>query len=224
MRRRRRRKKKKVEGIIREEREGAGGRRERHRDAKVLFSSRCDCVPQLCEVPCARRPWTSDVRMLVAGVSAPLYCQSSAVRAVSSPVQQGRGIPRRRIRAAAVKGASALLFCMAPSDLSLYVALTSQSVVSQVGGTHHNWPRQKWQASYFRSQAMQCGVRCPAAQRSPGHRSAAKHSRSPNEPVTRPQSTQGRLNVAGSPCAKTVNGTRPGAARQAISSGARADA
>ena len=91
-----------------------------------MFSSRCDCVPQLCEVPCARRPWTSDVRMLVAGVSTPLYCQSSAVRAVSSPVQQGRGIPRRRIRAAAVKGASALRFCMAfrfcraPSDLSPY--------------------------------------------------------------------------------------------------------
>ena len=58
--------------------------------------------------------------------STPLYCQSSAVRAVSSPVQQGRGIPRRRIRAAAVKGASALRFCMAfrfcraPSDLSPY--------------------------------------------------------------------------------------------------------
>ena len=66
-------------------------------------------------------------------------------------------------------------------------------------------PRQWWHSPCFASQAVHNGVCCPGAQYASGSLSMAKQP-SQKQPVTRLQSTQGRLRVAASPHARTSIG------------------
>ena len=72
------------------------------------------------------------------------------------------------------------------------------------GGCTQDCCLQKWQTPYLRSQWVQCGVRCPPAQRSVGILLAARQSFSQKLPVNLPQSTQGLQSMSPSPQHVTV--------------------
>ena len=74
----------------------------------------------------------------------------------------------------------------------------------QGGGCTQDCCLQKWQTPYLRSQWVQCGVRCPPAQRSVGILLAARQSFLQKLPVNLPQSTQGLQSMSPSPQHVTV--------------------
>jgi hypothetical protein len=71
------------------------------------------------------------------------------------------------------------------------------------GGVTHGISRQKWHASYLRSQRVQRGVSCPSAYTPAGSLSLATQY-SQKQPVNSPQSTHGRQRSSAVPNAETV--------------------